>query len=763
MHASPEPATSAERQSVLDRPFAVTFFKDHFAVEARTERYTTRALAERIRAITKARKHDLPWLKLASFGDRRTDKNSLRNDANVLAISGIEADYDGETLTFDEAHAKLEQQGIAAILYTSPSHTEDAPRWRILAPVSEELPADRREKMIGRLNGLFGGIFSGESFTLSQAYYYGSINHNPSHRVELVDGIPIDAHDDLDEIWRGRPHTETKLNGSAGPTSGPLDREALLREMMDGTNYHQATVRLAGYFAHHSVAFMEARAALIGAMDAVPDADRDQRWRTRRADIDRVLQDIFGKEAKLRDTDGSAPERGRKFGRLIVLGMDDLDTADPRSYLLKGLISPEEVSIWVGAPKCGKSFLLLHVSYMLSLGRSVFGKRVKPAKVLYVAAEGEGGIANRIRALRARYGASADFRFIAQPADLLHQGGDLDHLVAAARAISARLIVLDTLSRLIAGGDENSPVDMGTFVKNVAELRERTKAHVAIVHHGTKASNGTAPRGHSSLTGADDALIEVTKLDDGSHVATVVHAKDDADGDRFGFKLERVELGTDDDGDPIATLVVNEDREPPPARRAHLSDNLQIGLKTLRAAMTADAVVVNIGDGGADRAAVAETDWRGWFYREGKPGESQDTKQKAFRRIVDGLQVKGLIGSRDGFGMAGKGLIVTQKQCRTRTRTSQTSPDKTGHRDNRQPGQNRTHPFRVSGDVRARVCPGWGVCPALRRRWRANPLEALASRDRHLQAVRASAKVGQRSSSKDQEGRLRGRYPHPQE
>ena len=93
---------------------------------------------------------------------------------------------------------------------------------------------------------------------------------------------------------------------------------------------------------------------------------------------------------------------------------------------------------------------------------------------------------------------------------------------------------------MLAGGDENSSQDMGQFIVNIGRLREETKAHVALIHHGTKASNGSTPRGHSSLTGADDALIEVTKLDDGTRVATVVHAKDDADGLRFGFKLEKV-------------------------------------------------------------------------------------------------------------------------------------------------------------------------------------------------------------------------------
>jgi AAA domain/Primase C terminal 2 (PriCT-2)/Bifunctional DNA primase/polymerase, N-terminal len=257
------------------------------------------------------------------------------------------------------------------------------------------------------------------------------------------------------------------------------------------------------------------------------------------------------------------PARGTRYGKLVVLGLDDLDTAPARGYIIKGIIAPNEISLWVGAPKCGKSFLLLHVSYMLALGRSVFGRRVKPVKVLYVAAEGEGGIANRIKALRSRYGSTDNFRWIAQPADLLHHNGHLDDLIEAATALGAGFVPLDTLSRMMAGGDENSPVDMGQFVANVTRLRVETTAHIAIVHHGTKASNGSAPRGHSSLTGADDALIEVAKLEDGTRTAVVVHSKDDADGDRFAFGLEHVELGIDDDGDPITTLIVEEKLEVP--------------------------------------------------------------------------------------------------------------------------------------------------------------------------------------------------------
>jgi hypothetical protein len=347
-----------------------------------------------------------------------------------------------------------------------------------------------------------------------------------------------------------------------------------------------------------------------------------------------------------------APQpRGRRYGRLVVLGMEDVDATPPRDYLLKGIMSPAEISLWVGPPKCGKSFLLLHIAYMLSLGRPVFGRRVKACKVLYVAAEGEGGIANRIRALRKRHGPSTAFHFIAQPADLLHQEGDLDDLIAAVEGCGAQLIVLDTLSRLMAGGDENSPMDMGVFILNVTRLRHETKAHVAIVHHGTKASNGSIPRGHSSLTGADDVLIEVAKQLDGSRSATVIHAKDDADGDRHGFTMDRAELGKDDDGDLITTLTVTEMVQAPLRREqvAKLGVNDQIALDCLDQALKADGTLATVGNDFEERPVTTAADWKRWFDRCGKPGESADTRLKAFNRSRDSLISKQRVASQHDY------------------------------------------------------------------------------------------------------------------
>ena len=176
-----------------------TFFPNKSATTLTARDISLEELCDLILKTSAAAKADLPWLKLAIFGDKRTHKGSLRHDANVVSISGIEADYDDEVMSFDEATEILEVARLSALLYTSPSHTEDNPRWRVLCPTSRDLPPEQRARLLGRLNGSFGDVFAPESFALSQSYYYGSVNRNAAHRAVIVAGDCIDLRDDLDD------------------------------------------------------------------------------------------------------------------------------------------------------------------------------------------------------------------------------------------------------------------------------------------------------------------------------------------------------------------------------------------------------------------------------------------------------------------------------------------------------------------------------------------------------------------------------------
>jgi hypothetical protein len=88
-----------------------------------------------------------------------------------------------------------------------------------------------------------------------------------------------------------------------------------------------------------------------------------------------------------------------------------------------------------------------------------------------------------------------------RPAD--RQGG------GAAARYPIRLVVVDTLSRAMAGGNENAPDDMSAFIRNIDRIRQETGAHVLIVHHcGKDAAKGA--RGHSCLRAATDTKIELS-------------------------------------------------------------------------------------------------------------------------------------------------------------------------------------------------------------------------------------------------------------
>src|SRR5262249_10183441 len=133
----------------------VTFFPDQSAQSMRVKTIPLSKLCTLVRKTTKKRKALLPWLKFAVFGQKRTEKNCLRHNDNVVAISGREADYDQGKIKFADAVALVRKVGLQALLYTSASYTDAKPKWRIVLPTSKQLPPDERAKLVARINGVF--------------------------------------------------------------------------------------------------------------------------------------------------------------------------------------------------------------------------------------------------------------------------------------------------------------------------------------------------------------------------------------------------------------------------------------------------------------------------------------------------------------------------------------------------------------------------------------------------------------------------------
>ena len=74
---------------------------------------------------------------------------------------------------------------------------------------------------------------------------------------------------------------------------------------------------------------------------------------------------------------------------------------------------------------------------------------------------------------------------------------------------SPGLIIVDTLSRVAVGADENSAKDMGQVVAGFDDLKRRLDATVLVIHHTRK--DGGSERGSSALRGAADVMIACEK------------------------------------------------------------------------------------------------------------------------------------------------------------------------------------------------------------------------------------------------------------
>ncbi len=195
--------------SALQRKVPVTSFPTQTAQDKDEKAISLTRLASAIKNQKADSKAGLPWYKYATFGNQVTQKGCLRNDANVLTVTGVECDYDDGQIGFEEAVRRVKKSGIVALLYTTPSHREEKPRWRVMAPLAVPIEGqrlkERRAAFVARLNGLFDGMLDGASFNLSQSFYAGNIKGKPPIKVELVDGTQfIDEAADLDKTALGK-------------------------------------------------------------------------------------------------------------------------------------------------------------------------------------------------------------------------------------------------------------------------------------------------------------------------------------------------------------------------------------------------------------------------------------------------------------------------------------------------------------------------------------------------------------------------------
>lgn len=336
--------------------------------------------------------------------------------------------------------------------------------------------------------------------------------------------------------------------------------------------------------------------------------------------------------------------------RLAPIAFNDVELTTDSVYLIKDLIPREGLAVVWGPPKCGKSFWAFDATMHIALGWEYRGRRVKQGAVVYVACEGQGGFRARIEAFRQKHlpkpPAVVPFYLVPASLDLI------DEYTALINAIRKELgdvipavVTLDTLNRSI-NGDENSSEDMSAYIKAAAAIQEAFGCIVIVVHHC--GVDGKRPRGHTSLAGAADAQIAISREEAGGNIITKLEwAKDGPEGDEMYSKLETMDVGIDEDGETITScVIVPVEKEPSEKRKFKVGGQAKIALDLLGKAITDAGEIPPASNHIPGQIKVVPlTLWKG-YCMEGFAGDrdNRDTTKRAVNRNIKKLQELGLIG-----------------------------------------------------------------------------------------------------------------------
>lgn len=237
--------------------------------------------------------------------------------------------------------------------------------------------------------------------------------------------------------------------------------------------------------------------------------------------------------------------------------------------LVAGLLYRDTLAWLIGKSGSFKSFVALDIAAHVADDRAWASKRVWGGPVLYVVAEGAGGMPLRVQAWERKNGAISE-RLIMLRRAVQVQSEGWRALVELARELQPVLIVLDTQARVTIGVQENDNSAMSEMIEKIDYLRRVTGACILVVHHIGR--QGDDARGASSIDGAQDTELKIERRGGPKAMTAVIKIdkqKDAADTGEINVKAELIELGTDPfTNQPLSSLVTTPELFSDPFPRA---------------------------------------------------------------------------------------------------------------------------------------------------------------------------------------------------
>lgn len=229
-----------------------------------------------------------------------------------------------------------------------------------------------------------------------------------------------------------------------------------------------------------------------------------------------------------------------------LLTPDELRERPPAQWLLPGYLQGGASAFMVGVPGAGKSLLALDMGLSLASDGDWHGTQGLAGPVVWIAGEDGDVIQARIGAWQEAHPGRDVSRFLTlpEPIDLRDANAVRSSLGAELRQLGEPpvLIVVDTLSTAMPGGDENGSKDPTRVLGTLGELRRQTGATTLVLHHPAKGKGAGrpawVPRGHGSLEANARSILHVRRTGAGPHVLSVEKQSNGSKGRPLRFLVE---------------------------------------------------------------------------------------------------------------------------------------------------------------------------------------------------------------------------------
>lgn len=220
-------------------------------------------------------------------------------------------------------------------------------------------------------------------------------------------------------------------------------------------------------------------------------------------------------------------------------------------WLVDGMIAEGELTMFFGESGIGKSFASLDLALCIATGQPWHGREVSQGPVLYLPSEGFDGFQARIEAWCNHRQLSSDGipLHVGEHEFALNDSGDFhafEHELDPMRP-APKLIVIDTLTGMTKGLDQNSAKDMAAFADVCKLLKLMTGAAVLVVHHSGHKDKGRS-KGAVDFHAACDRVLALNRTGrDGALALKCAKSRNGKPFDDIHVRLQQCE--------PAAVLV----------------------------------------------------------------------------------------------------------------------------------------------------------------------------------------------------------------